>query len=144
MSADILKELSFLFSSMLTGILITFVYDILRIFRRVVKHNGFFVSFEDFWFWAGSFVCIFYLLYRENNGTLRWFVVLGAAAGMFLYKLTAGRFFVRGVSFVLCKVLGALGKVWKIASRPFRMLGRVLKKKLTYFKKVFKMILYRH
>lgn len=144
MSADIFRELAFLFSSVMMGVLITFVYDILRVFRRVVKHSGFFISFEDFWFWAGSFVCIFYLLYRENNGTLRWFVVLGAAVGMFVYKLTAGRFFVRGLSFVLGGALGYMKKILKTVFRPFRMLGRVLKKKLTYFKKVFKMIIYRH
>ena len=29
---------------------------------------------------------IFYMLYYENNGMFRWFSVIGAGTGMFLYK----------------------------------------------------------
>ena len=40
-------ENEFLLHALLMGIFITFLYDLLRIFRRVVPHNGFFVSMED-------------------------------------------------------------------------------------------------
>ena len=45
------SENEFLLYSLLTGIFITFVYDLLRIFRRVIPHKLIFVSLEDLAFW---------------------------------------------------------------------------------------------
>ncbi|MDE6168338.1 MAG: spore cortex biosynthesis protein YabQ, partial [Acetatifactor sp.] len=45
------SENEFLLHALLMGIFITFVYDLLRIFRRVVPHKAFFVSLEDLAFW---------------------------------------------------------------------------------------------
>ena len=45
------NENIFLFYALIMGIFITFVYDILRIFRRVLPHNSFWVSVEDLCFW---------------------------------------------------------------------------------------------
>ena len=45
------SENEFLLQAFLTGIYITFVYDLLRIFRRVVPQGTFMVSLEDILFW---------------------------------------------------------------------------------------------
>lgn len=145
-------ENMFLLYAACMGVFITFIYDIIRIFRRVIPHNVFWVSVEDLGFWAYCAVEVFLLLYHESNGTLRWFAILGALAGMFFYKKTAGGIFVTYSSFVLGKFLYYVGK-------PFRKLGAVMgntagrigrrkkhfgsfvKKKLTEFRKMFKMIL---
>ncbi len=52
MSQDIINEVYFLAYSVAMGIVITFVYDFILIARQMVKHNLFFVSLEDFLFWA--------------------------------------------------------------------------------------------
>ena len=70
----------------LMGVFITFVYDILRIFRRVIPHAGFFVSLEDIVFWIYCGTEVFLLMYHEGDGSLRWFAIVGALAGMLLYK----------------------------------------------------------
>ena len=61
----------FLLHSLLMGIFITFVYDLLRIFRRVAPHGQFLVSLEDLAFWVYCGGEVFLLMYRESNGTLR-------------------------------------------------------------------------
>ena len=88
-------ENEFMLYALLMGIFITFIYDILRIFRRVIPHNGFFVSLEDLFFWIYCAMEVFLLMYHESNGTLRWFAVLGAVAGMFAYKKLISPFFVK-------------------------------------------------
>lgn len=122
------SENVFLFHALLLGAYITFVYDWLRIFRRVIPHSSFFVSLEDFWFWMYCAMHVFLLLYHESNGTLRWFGVLGAGVGMFLYKKCLSVFFVKYVSLGLCKVLGifrkVFGVVFRFISRPLRVLWR--------------------
>lgn len=133
MSEEIWREVIFMGQFLALGVAITFLYDILRILRRVIRHGNLLLSFEDLLFWTGCAVSIFYLLYRENNGTLRWFAILGAMVGMLIYKATISRCFVRYT------VLGLL-KVKKLFA-PLRKTGRFFKKKLTAFLKVFRMIL---
>ena len=156
-----MNENIFLMHSMLMGIFITFVYDLLRIFRRVVPHARLFVSLEDLAFWVYCGAEVFLLMYRESNGTLRWFAVLGALAGMFFYKKIVSPLFVKYTSLLLGKALKLLGRILKWLCRPFCFAGRKtgravhrvggrfkrrmkkirrgIKLRLTYFLKVFKM-----
>ena len=106
------------------GIFITFVYDLLRVFRRVIPHAAVFVSLEDMAFWIYCGAEVFLLMYRESDGSLRWFAVLGALLGMFLYKKLVSGLFVKYVSLVLNKLLQAVGKLLKFMCRPFRFAGR--------------------
>ena len=94
MSQDIIQEVTFFLHSVVMGVVITFVYDWFLILRKLIKHNMFWISFEDFLFWTACGLGVFYMLYRENNGVLRWFTVLGATFGMILYKLLASKIFV--------------------------------------------------
>ena len=76
----------FMLHSFLLGVIITFIYDLFRIFRRIIPHGWFLLSLEDLVFWVLATAGIFYMLYYENNGMFRWFSVIGAGTGMFLYK----------------------------------------------------------
>ena len=107
------SENEFLLHALLMGIFITFVYDILRIFRRVVPHGGFLVSLEDMVFWIYCAAEVFLMMYHESNGNLRWFAVIGALIGMLLYKKLVSPWFVKYVSLWL-------GKVLKFILKPFR------------------------
>ena len=131
------SENVFLFHALLLGAYITFVYDWLRIFRRVIPHSSFFVSLEDFWFWLYCAMQVFLLLYHESNGTLRWFGVLGAGVGMFLYKKCFSVFLVKYVSLILGKVLQMLrkilGGVFRFLCKPFQVLYRKVSEPLKRF-----------
>lgn len=155
------NENEFLLHALYMGIFLTFTYDLLRIFRRVVPHNGFFVSMEDLLFWIYCGEEVFLLMYHESDGTLRWFAVLGAMAGMLLYRKLVSPFFVKYTSSALCRLLEFLGKVLHFLSRPLafllqktsngikrtrrgtrRLMGRwkrSVKNRLTYFIKMLKM-----
>ena len=159
MSSPVISENLFLLYSFGMGIFITLIYDIFRIFRRVCPHNGFAVSLEDILFWIFCAISVFYLMHTQSNGTLRWFAVLGAMAGMLLYKKTLSDVLVKGISAVLSRVIGFLGKVLHILGTPFRFLGEkskkagkrakeggkrlrgVVKKRLTAFLKLLKIVL---
>lgn len=156
-------ENEFLLHALYMGIFITFVYDLLRIFRRVVPHRGFFVSAEDLLFWVYCGEEVFLLMYHESDGTLRWFAVLGALAGMFLYRKLVSPSFVKYASLALNRALKFFGKavkwlckpLWHVcqkikaaagraerkAGRLFRQLRRRIKNRLTYFLKMLKITL---
>ena len=38
--------------SFLLGVIITFIYDLFRIFRRIIPHGWFLLSLEDLVFWV--------------------------------------------------------------------------------------------
>ena len=79
------EEGRFMIHALLAGIVVTFSYDLLRIFRRVIPHKNFVVSLEDILFWVYCGIGVFLLMYYEGNQTLRWFAVCGALVGMCLY-----------------------------------------------------------
>lgn len=159
MSREIVQELTFFTHSVLMGLLITFVYDWLRVLRRLVKHGTALMSAEDLLFWLACGIGVFYMLYRENNGTLRWFAVLGAAIGIFFYKVIVRDVFVNVMSTCLHKIMWFVFRLLQIVLKPLKTLyfagktfvlylGRNLKKckdfikkRLTVFIKTFRMVL---
>lgn len=150
---------TFLLYSFGMGIFITFVYDLLRILRRIWIHNKFFISLEDLLFWIFCAISIFYLMHTESNGTLRWFAILGALTGMFLYKKTISQPFVKWVSKGINFIKRIIGKGLSIIGRPFVFLAKkckkagkktmeggrfargIVKKRLTAIKKLLKIVL---
>ncbi|MCI8466327.1 MAG: spore cortex biosynthesis protein YabQ [Lachnospiraceae bacterium] len=121
MSGMIYQEADFLLVSLLWGMGLTAVYDILRIARAAIRHASFVVAVEDFLYWIFAAFALFFLLFSMNDGNLRWYALAGAAAGMWLYHITLSR--------LLVKWLGtALGFVVKGLAFPLKILGRLLKK----------------
>lgn len=105
LSESIYQELHFLLHSFALGIVITFVYDNIRVCRRVISHNTAFISMEDLIFWVWAALAIFLLQNRENNGVFRWFSVVGAFLGMLTYRKTLSNFYVKNMTFLLRKIL---------------------------------------
>ncbi len=132
-SADILKEADVLLAAFLTGVLLLLVYDLLRILRRLVPHKLWVVGSEDLIFWIGSAVVLFAMLYRENSGYIRGFVIGGVLAGMFFYNLIFSAWVVKGSVFLLEKILFVL-------SRPLAWTARLLKRPLGHVRKKTKKV----
>lgn len=103
-----MNENVFLLHAVLLGVEITFLYDILRILRRVFVHSGIMVSLEDIAFWIYCAGEVFLLMFRESNGNLRWFAVLGALTGMYLYHRTFSPLLVKYVSGLLNSILSPI------------------------------------
>lgn len=97
MSGMIIREWYFLLYSVLTGFSFAFLYDQIRLLRRLCKHHRWMVDAEDILYWTICFFASFYLLYYGNNGVVRFCAVLGAAIGMFLYSKTVGRIYVKSL-----------------------------------------------
>lgn len=88
MSGVILEELRVAGVAILSGAVITVVYDCLRIFRRIIPHGNIWIGIEDFFFWMWTALWVFSVLYRENDGSLRSYTILAMVMGMFLYHQT--------------------------------------------------------
>ena len=162
LSESIYHELRFLLYSFLLGVIITFVYDNIRVFRRVLRHNNFFISIEDLFFWIGVSLSVFLLQHKENNGIFRWFSVVGAFLGMLIYRKIFSRFYIKQMTILLRKMLKILylffsylfspiyfverkiGNLMKRAGRKIATSASKQKIRLTSRKKVIKMTLCKH
>lgn len=57
------------------------------------------------------------LMFRESNGNLRWFAVLGAVLGMYLYHRTLSPLLVKYISGFLNMLLNPIHKALRISVR---------------------------
>lgn len=128
MSAGILTELQTAAVAFLSGALITVVYDLLRIIRRAIPHGNVWIGIEDFIFWIWAALWIFSVLYRENDGNLRFYTMIAMAAGMILYHRTVSEPLVRLFGRILKKLVGLLGIPFRLLKKYLKFLGNKLKK----------------
>lgn len=75
------KELSVFLQAVLAGNIIYLAYSVIRVVRRLWKHNLFFVSLEDLIFWIGTGIYLFVRIYQTSNGIIRWYFVIGVLLG---------------------------------------------------------------
>ena len=75
------KELSVILQAVLAGNIIYLAYSVIRVVRRLWKHNLFFVSLEDLIFWIGTGIYLFVRIYQTSDGIIRWYFVIGVLLG---------------------------------------------------------------
>ena len=85
-SGNILREADFMAVSMLSGCVLVFIYDVLRIFRKLVTHGTIALAIEDMLYWTFCALFIFAMLYRKNDGLIRGFAIGGIVTGMLVYN----------------------------------------------------------
>ena len=86
MSEAIQYEVHLAILSIGTGVGLMVLYDFFRILRMFVKHNTFWTGVEDFGYLIYCAVVTFDLLYKQNDGSLRAYAIVGTLAGMAVYQ----------------------------------------------------------
>lgn len=95
MSESVVQELRFFLISAASGILLGLVYDIFRIFRRLVSHGVWWVAVEDLLFFLFATLLVFSMIFAENDGSIRLFSMGSLIAGIVLYYISASQYLVR-------------------------------------------------
>lgn len=141
-----MKELQFFGLAVIRGVFILILYDLLRIFRRVVPHGVWAVALEDVLYWTGTAFLVFELLYRENDGAVRGYALFAVAVGMLFYHQTVSSWLVEHIAGILNWCFGILLKpfrtIWKKVVQVLRIAVRFYKKKLKKRLKEFIIILF--
>jgi hypothetical protein len=127
MSQNIINETYFFGCCVLTGIAVISMYDVIRIFRRIVKHGVLAIGIEDFIYWVGCSFFVFHIIYIRNDGVIRGFAIMAIVIGMLIYNLTISNLIVKYISMVLNKIIHFL-------TAPIKWF---IKKLLTILKKCY-------
>ena len=117
MSNDILFELYVFCEALIHGVILAVMYDVIRIFRRIIKRNAVIVAIEDVVISLVATVITFGMIYRENQGSLRAYIFTGMFVGIELYHLSISRLLVNITSKCLLTLLQKIIKMFKINER---------------------------
>jgi len=105
MSNVISWEAAFFLISVWLGCKLMLVYDGLCIFRALVPHKRLIRDAEDVLYWIFCALQAFALMYRENDGNIRWFSLAGIAMGMALWFLIFSKLLKKAVKWVRMKLI---------------------------------------
>lgn len=128
MSDTIGLEVQFFLVSILSGVILLIVYDIIRISRRIIKHFKVLVAIEDILFWVASSIFIFIMMYKQNNGDIRGFSIMGMLIGMLVYNHILSKLVVNAFTTIINKIIWVIKKIISIIFFPFKkILGFIFK-----------------
>ncbi|MGN0383356.1 MAG: spore cortex biosynthesis protein YabQ [Eubacterium sp.] len=130
MTREVINQAVLFGQSCIMGACIIAVYDILRIIRRIRKHGKISVAIEDILFWILQIIIIFSFIFRENDGTIRFYIMFGISIGAIVYEAIIGRFLVKYLSLLLDKCIRYLLKALKFILKPFRIVLSNIKKRV--------------
>ena len=114
--------------TILCGVSIGVFYDTLRIFRRIIKHSNLMINVEDGLFWIISSVFLFIILFEQNNGVLRGYIIIGVVVGMSIYFSVLSYYIVNGISKILKIFIKFLRNCFKIIIMPLLKISRIITK----------------
>ncbi|MCL6451289.1 MAG: hypothetical protein K6T75_08365 [Acetobacteraceae bacterium] len=84
-------ELYALFVMVLAGVVLGFLFDLVRLARWASRGRGCIPVLSDLWFWASALVVVTVALMAANWGAARAYVLLGLAGGFGLYMALGSR-----------------------------------------------------
>ena len=133
------------FIFMLTGVLISILFDIFRVFRKTFKTPDIITYLEDILFWILTGSLTLFVVFKFNNGEIRFFLFLGMALGIILYLVTLSKYFIKLNVWIIITLKNILKKLITIILYPIKgllkMLQKIFYKPIVFafinFKKIF-------
>lgn len=122
----ILEQRNMFVISILLGVGMGFVYDVLRCLRRIISHNNFFIALEDIAYWLCCTYVIIDCVHRYNYGSLRGYVFLGIATGALAYLTTISCLLMFCISHILCVVKKCSKKMNKMLKKGVKKVKIIL------------------
>lgn len=133
-------ELYALVVSFFNGVLLAWIYDNIRAFRRIVRHKTVvFMSVEDIIYGIYAGLSVFVMCFKVADGIIRGFIIMGIAVGAFLYFKFLSSFYIRWsvriIKILLKPACFILKNVVHIITIPVRSLKMYMKRRKDMGKK---------
>ncbi len=110
------------------GITIGLVFDLFRIFRRIIRTNDFITLLQDIIYWLIASVIVFAFILNFNSGELRWYEFLGVFLGAGMYLLTISSIIIEASIFTLQFIFKIFSLIVKIICVPIMFIYGIIKK----------------
>ena len=128
------NQASTMLDSLYIGMVIMALYDICRLFRRIIPHKRLLRDLEDIIFFAIAGFMVFSLVYSRNSGSVRGYIIIGVLMGMYIYYRSFGQFLVKFLgktistasNISVCMLIGTSWKVILLAGITIPFITKVL------------------
>lgn len=120
----------------LIGVIMGMLYDLIRIFRKIIPHPNWSVQVEDTIYWICCALIGFAILYMHNYGQIRFFVFIGIILGAILYFCTFSIVFMKFATWLIEVIKHILRTLIHIISIPIKWIINVIKIPLRMLKRV--------
>lgn len=101
MSPIITNQSMLFLTAIQVGILMGILFDLIRIFRKLLKHPNFLVQIEDMLYWIVCAFIGFYMFYVCNYASIRPFIFIGILLGAIFYFMTFSVVFMKIATIVI-------------------------------------------
>ncbi len=136
-----INEQVFLFLTCIqTGVVMGMLYDLIRIFRKIIKHPNWLVQMEDLLYWIACGCFAFIMLYWENYGQIRVFVFIGILIGAVLYFLTASILFMKIATWIIFWIKKIGIKMIAFIMIPIKCIIRIMRIPYQYLRNTHRQI----
>ena len=105
---------------LINGIIIGFIFDMFRVFRKSFRHKDYIINIQDVLFWICTGIILLYSSFTFNDGELRLFMILSAFLGFVIYLLTLSKIIININVKIVLFVKKILGKIIKLIILPIR------------------------
>ncbi|MEG0014651.1 MAG: spore cortex biosynthesis protein YabQ [Cellulosilyticaceae bacterium] len=117
------------------GILMGMIYDLIRIFRKIINHYNWVVQVEDALYWIICSFIGFAILYMHNYADIRFFGLMGMVLGGIMYLCTLSILFMKVATWVIDLLKKVISYILHILSIPIKWLLTLLSIPLKWMRK---------
>lgn len=122
----------------IVGIIISFLFDIFRIFRKVYKFSNMLIYMQDILFWLLTGIIILQAIFKFNSGDIRIFLFLGIFVGVFNYISLFSIYVIKIGSFILKLINTLIRKLINVFKVP---ICKILNFMIKYYRNLRKNVL---
>lgn len=122
----------------IVGIIISFLFDIFRIFRKVYKFSNMLIYMQDILFWLLTGIIILQAIFKFNSGDIRIFLFLGIFVGVFIYISLFSIYVIKIGSFILKLINTLITKLINVFKVP---ICKILDFMIKYYRNLRKNVL---
>ncbi len=123
------KQAEIFLYAVITGAVISLIYDIFRIIRVAIKHGTLLTAIEDISFSIISLIVTLIYFIQFNNGTLRLYLAIGIICGFIICHYTLGNWILSFSRIIISFIKAIL----RLISMPFKWILKIICK---LFKKI--------
>ena len=128
MYSTVWSETVFFFFSCASGVCAAFLYDILRVSRRIHSPSDAVVNIEDILFMTLSGVLLFVAAYLRNSGEIRWQGFIGWGIGAASYALIVKNRVLNAGTFLVKWTVEITRRTLKILFFPIALIMKALRR----------------
>lgn len=119
-----LEQLTNFIYFIITGMVLSIVFDIFRILRKSFKTSDIITNIEDVIFGIVTGIIILTSIFLFNNGELRLYLFIGIAVGIIIYMLFISRYFIK----LNVAIINFIKKIIILLTKPFIILFKFIKR----------------